>query len=263
MKFGVSNLMFSFLSAGAREAVLRCSDICDFAPTALYGPWSQVPIALPAHPYGAGGPMVCALQSLFFGVPNISLVQEEGRFLDLVAHFKIITALAERSSINTLVMGSPGTRSRRSPIISDDQLHERVRVLADLSEAKGLKLCFEVVSPRLGCEFLTRNDDLLCVLRELSHPGLGLHLDVGQMTDEGLNPPRYINDIDIAISHIHLSSPDLTCSTESMPLYRDVIESVRSRNKEAHIILEVQAMGGGNETALVEMCENLSKAVSK
>lgn len=257
MRFGISNLILPALSRPARDAALAASRICDFAPTVHYGTWEHVPAEMPERPYGAQGPRVSALQSLFFGVPGASLVGDQEAFSTLERHFVRLTGWAARAGIPFLVFGSPATRRG----FAEDgrvEVRRRIASLADIARAARVKLCFEVNSTSFGCEFLTHNAELRGLLADLAHPGLGLHLDTGQMLEEGVDVVSYVARSAPELVHLHLSAPDFTCRPELLGMYRQVLSELGRRNPEVDVVLEVQKLGGAVESEFLGLCSALS-----
>lgn len=258
IRFGISNLIFGSVSQACRDALLDASDICDFAPTVHYGSWDEVPEVIPFKPYEGRETQICALQSLFYGLPDVSLLKDGDSFNALVAHCERLAAWAARSNIPNLIYGSPGTRSGRVAHLSDTAMRLRVEKLAHIVGEHGVRLCFEVNSPKFGCEFLASNAELMGLLAQIDHPGLGLHLDVGQMFEEGLPLLSYIEEHALILSHLHLSAPDFTCDPSMLPLYTQIIHRLKSANVEVDVVLEVQQLGRASELQLVAMCEQLA-----
>lgn len=259
MRFGISNLIWPHLSATTRRRLQTLCTICDFAPTVHFGGWSAVPPSLPKRPYGDGAMEVGALQSLFFGVAEASLVKGDQEFAVLRAHFQRLVRWASLSDVPYLIYGSPGTRSGSLVDLDGPVLEQRVQQLADDAKAGGVRLCFEVNSLKFGCEFLSSNEGLFSLLDRMQHPGLGLHLDVGQMVEEGLEPIAVVQQHAAALLHLHLSAPDFSCRPEMLPLYRDVVRAVKRCAEDADVVLEVQKLGQATETDLLLLCEALAR----
>lgn len=256
MRFGISNLVFGRISQATQDAVLEVSEICDFAPTVHYGSWKDTPTCLPQIPYVGKHTQICALQSLYFGVQGASLVKDSSSFEKLLDHHAQLLTLAESARIPYLIFGSPGSRSGRLASTSDLEIHSRIVRLADMAAAKNIKICFEVNSPKFGCEFLSNNEALFELLDDLNHPGLGLHLDVGQIQEEGLDAVYLVNKHKSKLNHLHLSAPDFTCKPEMTPLYIQVIKTLADKNVD--IVLEVQTLGESSEIDFIDMCRNLA-----
>ncbi|MDB4309108.1 sugar phosphate isomerase/epimerase [Porticoccaceae bacterium] len=209
MRFGISNLIFNAVSNDGIDAILRNCAICDFAPTVHFGTWEDMPERLLKYPFKGHRTRISALQSLFYEVSNVSLVRDDASFERLSSHFCKVLNLASSNFTPSVIFGSPGVRSQIDRKFSHERILERVRLLADFSLSRNVKLCFEVNSPKFGCDFLTTNESLFDLYRDLDHPGLGLHLDVGQMIEEGLDPLEMVEIHKGKITHLHLSSPDL------------------------------------------------------
>jgi sugar phosphate isomerase/epimerase len=256
MRFGISNLFFGQLAETTRDAILGDSVICDFAPTVHYGSWENMPDRLPPHPYPNHATRISALQSLFFGVQDASLLKDEDSFLKLVRHFSRLVDLASNSEIRFLIYGSPSTRVGRISSLSDGVIHARIAQLGNIAASKGVQLCFEVNSPKFGCEYLTTNSALLELLDALAHPGLGLHLDVGQMLEEGIEIVPFVKSNLNSLVHLHLSASNFTCDLKHIPLYTEVLTLLRETNVD--VVLEIQKLGAVSEAQLIEMFQQLA-----
>ena len=258
MRFGISNLVFGQLAEATLDSILGVSSICDFAPTIHYGSWENTPKILPAHPYPAHATKISALQSLLFGVQGASLLKDDYSFAKLVRHFKRLVDLAASAEVPFLIYGSPGSRAGRIEGLTEFGIHSRIVHLADIAAAKGVKLCFEVNSPKFGCQYLTTNADLFGLLDTLAHPGLGLHLDVGQMLEEGIDVIPCVKANLKALVHLHLSSSDFTCEPERIPLYSEVLTVLRETDVD--VVLEIQKLGDVSEAQLINVFRELATA---
>lgn len=256
MRFGISNLIFEQISESSRDAVLSVSEVCDFAPTIHYGAWKNVPNILPSLPYPPYTTKISALQSLFFGIQGASLLKDDDSFAILVCHFERLVKMAVSADIRFLIYGSPGTRSGRFNDLAEKIIHSRISQLADIALSKGLKLCFEVNSPKFGCEYLTTNASLHELLVMLAHPGLGLHLDVGQMLEEGVDVVSFVKMNQNTLAHLHLSTSNFSCEPEKIALYTEVLTVLRELDVD--IVLEIQKLGKASELQLIDMCNQLS-----
>jgi sugar phosphate isomerase/epimerase len=258
MRLGISNLFFGQLAETTRDAILANSAICDFAPTVHYGSWEKTPDLLSANPYPNHATKISALQSLFFGVQGASLLKDDDSFAKLLRHHERLVDLASNSEIRFLIYGSPGTRAGRNASLSEEDIHARISQLANIAAFKGVKLCFEVNSPKFGCEYLTTNAELLELLDVLSHSGLGLHLDVGQMLEEGIDVVPFVKANLKALVHLHLSASDFTCRPEHIPLYTEVLTLLRRTTVD--VVLEIQKLGEVSEAQLIDMFRQLAAA---
>lgn len=256
MQFGISNLIFDHISSNAVDDILEHCNICDFSPTIHYGSWANTPKHLPKNPFKGHRTKISALQSLFYQVSDVSLVRDHESFECLRKHFQSVIDMASSNKTPFVIFGSPGVRSKRNYNLSYKALLERIKILAEYAFSKNVKLCFEVNSPKFGCEFLTTNQSLFDLHSDLDHPGLGLHLDVGQMIEEGLEPKNIVSQCKDKISHLHLSSPDFSFQPSMYGVYKDLMVELVGENID--IILEVQSLGNKDESSLVDFCQRLS-----
>lgn len=260
LRYGVSNLVFDKVKKDVRNRLIESSQICDFAPTALYGSWDAMPDRLPSCPYEGFDMKICSLQSLFFQLQGASLLQDEAGFQIIERQIKRLVRAASQSGAKSLIFGSPGTRKHMTPPIALSELHSRIFRLADVCANADMLLCFEVNSSKFGTEFLVSNSELLDLLATMEHTGLGLHLDLGQMSEAGDDIPTLLKHTSGQLSHLHLSAPSFDLSPERMPLYVDVIAELKILGQPVDVILEVQSLAQGEESALLSMTEDLAQA---
>lgn len=260
LRYGISNLVFDKVTKDVRNRLIQSSQICDFAPTALYGSWDAMPDRLLSCPYHGFNMEICSLQSLFFQLQGASLLQDEAGYRIIEGQIQRLARAAHQSGARSLIFGSPGTRKHAIPQITLPKLHARIAKLADICASVDVLLCFEVNSPKFGTEFLVSNAELLELLATLKHKGLGLHLDLGQMSEAGEDIPSLLKNTSGQLSHLHLSAPDFDLSPQRMPLYLDVIAELKFLGHPVDVVLEVQNLDQGEQSVLLSMSEDLAQA---
>jgi len=260
LRYGVSNLVFDQVNSDIRSKLITSAQVCDFAPTALYGNWDSMPDMLSSRPYYGASMEVCALQSLFFQMQGASLIQDPQGYEIIEYQVIKLARAAQQSGAKCLIFGAPGTRKHATPRLEMSEIHSRIKSLADICFSAGVLLCFEVNSPKFGCEFLVSNAELFELLSRLNHPGLGLHLDLGQMSEAGDDLTGLLSCTNFQLNHLHLSGPDFTLSPERMPHYLDVIAELKRLGKPVDVILEVQHLSESEGALLISMSEELAKA---
>ena len=258
-RFGISNLIFGKLSDNAINELLSLVEICDFAPTVFYSNWKNLPSKIPTYPYANHKVKISGMQSLFYGINNASLVNSSDEFASLLIHYNNIVLTASRSEIPYLVYGSPGTRKFGQSRASEVEIAERVHKLGDIALENDVILCFEANSKRFGCDFLSSTHDLVSVLQNIDSTGLGLHLDVGQMLDEGLDVIKCLEENLERIIHLHLSTPEFVCDPKMQSFYKDIINVLVKKTSIVDVVLEVQDLGSASEFDLIKLCENLAE----
>lgn len=260
LRFGISNLVFDKVTKDVRNRLIESSQVCDFAPTALYGSWEAMPDSLPSCPYHDFDMEICALQSLFYQLPRASLLQDQAGYDIIECQIKRLACAAHQAGARSLIFGSPGTRRHATPPIALTDLHARIIRLADICASADVLLCFEVNSPKFGTEFLISNSELFDLLGTLKHEGLGLHLDLGQMSEAGEDIAKLLKVSSGQLTHLHLSAPDFNLSPDRMPLYVDVIAELKILGQPVDVVLEVQSLDQGEESTLLSMSEALAQA---
>ena len=262
VRYGISNLIFDKLNKDNLNNLVKTAQICDFAPTAHYGSWDAMPETLPSCPY-SGSPMeISALQSLFFQMKGASLLQDQYGYEIIERQLFKLAYAANAAGAKYLIFGSPATRKYSSPKLHIYELHDRIMRLADICRSANVLLCFEVNSPKFGGDFLVSNVELFELIETLNHPGLGLHLDLGQMSEAGDDVSAILSKTAGQLNHLHLSAPNFDLSPERMSLYCDVIAELKVLQQPVDVVLEVQHLLDAECNSLVNMSEELALACS-
>jgi D-psicose/D-tagatose/L-ribulose 3-epimerase len=154
---------------------------------------------------------IVAFQALLYGHPDLQLfdgVSERERTLD---HLSRISALAGRLGVPVLVFGSPKNRkvgdmeSRRA----FETAVEFFAAAAIVAESEGTVLAIEPNPPAYECDFVRTAAEGLELVKAVSHPGFGLHLDAAAMTLVGDDPLSTFEAARDWQAHFHVSEPYL------------------------------------------------------
>ena len=98
------------------------------------------------------------------------------------------------------------------------------------------------------------------MLTILNHKGLGLHLDLGQMTEAEEDITALFEKTNGQLCHLHLSAPNFDLSPERMPIYLDVIAELKRLDQVVDVVLEVQSLNENDASVLLSMSEELAQA---
>ena len=184
MKIGYSTLLDARISVAEQSSLLSVSECIDWAPTVTNPKWDlldergQATLAI-SKP-------ISALQSLFFGVEDATFLGDDKQFNIMLHHFEKLILIAKAYNVKYVLWGSPGTRTFTKDL-PESAIEQRFKMILSLFEGTEIKLMVEAVSNRFGCEFISTTAQLLTFNKRMAHENLGLHLDTGQMLDEGLD----------------------------------------------------------------------------
>jgi sugar phosphate isomerase/epimerase len=195
---------------------------------------------------------ISCIQSIFFGVRDASLVRDEAGFNVLSTHLDTVCRWANALAAEGLVFGAPAMRSGCTEAIQT--IERRLLTLHEQVESHGQRLLLEAASPRFGTDFGASTTALLDLMTRF--PQLHLHLDVGQMMEEGLNLEAVISAWLPRVAHIHLSAPDLAMPIpETIAVWKDVIMMMEV--SQAAAVVEIQHIDLEESLALVDLMTEL------
>ncbi|CAH0121695.1 hypothetical protein PAE9249_04228 [Paenibacillus sp. CECT 9249] len=224
MKISISNIAWDFNEELDVIGILHEYNIkgVEIAPTKIW----EKPLDCPQQDivnyrefWSRHGIQVVAMQSLLFGRNDLQLFEDEKKREEMKFFLSKMIMLAGRLGIKVLVFGSPKNRS-----IGSLKLNEALNIaipffrhLGEVAWQNGVYFCIEPNPPQYGCDFIMNADEGIALIREVNHPGFGLHLDAAQMT---LSEENYFAIIEKSfpyIKHFHISEPylDLIGSTET------------------------------------------------
>ncbi|PMH10118.1 sugar phosphate isomerase/epimerase family protein [Vibrio splendidus] len=251
MKIGYSTLVDSKLSIAEQGSLLSVSDCIDWAPTVTNPKWDllddrgQATLAI-SKP-------ISALQSLFFGVEDVAFLGSEQQFNNMLCHFERLIVIAKVYNVKYILWGSPGTRIFVESL-TESTVDDRFRKILALFENTNIKLMVEAVSSRFGCEFINTTAQLLKFNKRMAHDNLGLHLDTGQMLDEGLDVIEVLSQCKEELEHLHLSTPDFSYQKGYLDFFSNVVNELE-RDSKVDIVFEVQKI---DECDIFKLVEDIS-----
>lgn len=209
MKIGVSNLawdpitetqaLFSLTASGASGV--------EVAPTRI-APWGELATArLTAFRdiCSAAGLTIPSLQAIFFGRPDVQLLQDTKSFAAMCEHLHRVGAIAEALGAGIVVFGAPDNRHR-----GDADPIDRLRRLGDVARDHGIVVGIEPVPAIYGNDFAARASELIPLLRAVGHPNVRFHMDCACVQLSGDDPVTAILDAADLLVHYHAAEPNLS-----------------------------------------------------
>lgn len=155
---------------------------------------------------------VSSYQSLYFGRPDLQLLGDTDSYDALVEHTIRVASLAEAmSGGGPGVFGAPRNRLRGKldEKSAFDLGADRLCKLANAVAPMGFVLVLEPAPPQYGGDFLMTEAACAEMVRQVNHPSLRLHVDIGCIALAGEVRDEIVeNHIDI-IEHVHISKPQL------------------------------------------------------
>jgi sugar phosphate isomerase/epimerase len=158
------------------------------------------------------GLRIVAMQALLFGRAELALFADEPAREALCAWLLHVIDLGAALGAGALVFGSPRNRRR------GDTPPGRVAAIArevfgrlgERAAARGTCLCIEPNPPAYGADWITTVAEAVALVRDVSSPGFGLHLDAGAIALNGEPVEETIAVAAPIARHFHASEPNLT-----------------------------------------------------
>lgn len=154
---------------------------------------------------------VVAFQSMLFARPDLKLFESDENRKRTADYMSKFLELAGTMGAKRLVFGSPKNRQKselstdQANIIATDFFIE----LGSIAAKNGVILCLEPNAPQYNCDFVTNAQDGDQLVRAVSSPGFGLHLDTACMSLAGDSMSDSIYHSADIMKHFHVSSPML------------------------------------------------------
>ncbi|HEY1936282.1 MAG TPA: sugar phosphate isomerase/epimerase family protein [Acetobacteraceae bacterium] len=216
MRLSLSNLAWPETLDGDALAAARNlgAEGVEVAPTRL-GSWDELSTAT-IRRYGAtlesAGLCVSSLQAIFFGRPELQLLQSEpAGFSQMAAHMERVGEIAQILEAHVAVFGAPRNRLRGDlpPEIAQERACERLRTLGDIAGKYNMIIGVEPVPAAYGGDFLTLPDEVLELVKQIDHPFVRVHLDTGCALLGGARIADAIGSAAPLLTHFHISEPQL------------------------------------------------------
>lgn len=254
MRLGFSNLIANSIDELQLNELYSLSDCIDWAPTITAPKWNLLTkdgtaaFQLPTK--------VSAIQSLFFGIPNVHFMQEREGFIALKTHLQYLIKVSRAYNIKYILWGSPGTRQNALASFDDEVMLSRLSELLSLFKNENVEFMVEAVSPKFGCEFVNNSVELISLYKRMNSSKFSLHLDTGQMIDEGLDVLSVIENNLEHLKHLHLSEPDFGYSGSYTSLFNEIVSMLKTKNVD--VVYEIQTLKADMYDKFINEFSNIS-----
>ena len=214
-RIGISNLAWPPDQAAQALVLLQSLGVAgvEVAPTRI-ADWGDLKDPI-LHAYRrsieSAGLVICSLQAILFGRPELQLLSDDFSFSPMVEHLRRVGHIAQALGAGVAVFGAPHNRLRGSlpPREAEDLAAERLRVLGEVAMAAGLTLGIEPIPAQYGADFLLRAEDVRRVVAMVSHDGVGVHLDSACVGLGGDDLAAEIATTGGGLKHYHVAEPNL------------------------------------------------------
>lgn len=186
------------------------------------------------------GIVICALQGILFGLPQLQLFGTPEQRSALERHLVSTMRLAGALGAKVVVLGAPKNRLRGA-LSEEDAVAEAaplLRRVAAVAVDYDAALCIEPNPPRYGGDFVRTSGEAMALVAAVDHPGFGLHLDAGALAIADEADDQIVRAARVA-RHFHVSEVDL------VPIGDGTVDHAR--------IAAVVQRGGYNGWCSIEM----------
>jgi len=189
------------------------------------------------------GLAVSSYQAIYFGRPELQLLQEERSFQDLLKHTVMVAEIAAMMSDGGIgVFGAPRNRIKGSLSVEDATKLGAERLLMIAEAIHGLRfiLALESAPAHYGGDFLMTAQECADMVFRIAHPAIRLHLDTGCLLlageDAGLLPTKFKS----ILVHAHASEPDLVTFDAPMASHTEFAGSLRRSEYSRWLAIEMR-----------------------
>lgn len=252
MPLSVSNIAWSPAEDAAAFSLLRESGIghLEAAPGRI---WPDAGDTLPEHTASplaalrAEGLTISGFQAILFGKPDLRLFDESSRDA-LLAYLKRLAALCAAAGGTYLVFGAPKNRWLPDEVDRESAWKTAVtflRELGNFAASKNVVFGIEANPAAYGCNFCTQVADVAALVREVASPGIGWHLDTGELAMNSETLPDVVTENAGLISSAHVSEPGLGDFSTPWPGHTAVAHALRSAGYSGFVSLEMKRPENG------------------
>ena len=216
MKLSVSNIAWNIEEEQEIFDILLSNGVTgiEVAPTKIWPEWKgadRKQALITKQNYQNQGFVIPALQAILFAKPEMKVFGESHSQIELLAHLERVASLASVLGAEIMVFGSPKNRdsgdlSLEQAFVSGADFFQRAGAVCAKSN---VKLCLEPNPSVYSCNFMTRWYEVFEMVKEVSHPGISLHLDTACIHLEGDDVVDAIYSCADHIKHFHITEPNL------------------------------------------------------
>ncbi len=156
---------------------------------------------------------LAGMQSLLYELKGVNIFNSRNQRLIILAYLESTIKLAESLKVKNLVFGSAQNRNIQVKITEREKEEialEFFLKLASIAESHNVNICLEAQPKIYNSNYLNTINEVMELIKKISHPSIKLQLDIGSMILNKEEPAKYIPNISTAVAHIHLSEPHLS-----------------------------------------------------
>lgn len=256
MNIGISNFIKPFLAIKDYEYLLDSVDSIDVAPGIELNNCYELKADLVGKKIKKiyQGKRIQSLQGIFFGLNNVSLVQEHDKFKPIKNRLNFIIEMADIVEASYVIFGAPSLRANRT--ICLNEVYDRVNDLASLFRNSNSKLIMEPASTKLGSEFIENPKQLHEMLNRLNNPNIASILDLGNVIQEFGSLENFSEKYNY--DHIHICADDYSLDRLCNLNIDTILNLISDIDPEVILNIEVQPNSFFSDKDLKKLFEFIS-----
>jgi D-psicose/D-tagatose/L-ribulose 3-epimerase len=188
------------------------------------------------------GLRISSFQAIVYGMKELSVfgnAEIRDRFLE---HIRFVADLAQTMGAKQLVFGAPRSRQigsmkpKEARAIAVDFFHGA----AAICWARDTVFCIEPNPTTYDCDFINTAREGASLVREVNHPGFGLHLDSAGMHLSRETIPISISESADVLAHFHMSEPFLSTFDDCEVPHDDAGKALREIGYHQCVAIEMR-----------------------
>lgn len=189
------------------------------------------------------GIKIVAFQSMLFSRPDLKIFESESNRKETLAYLSKYIELAGTMGVSRMVFGSPKNRQIGKLGVAEANLiaKEFFSQLGKVAKENGVVFCIEPNAPQYNCDFVVNAKDGLALVRNVSEPGFGLHLDTACMFLAGDTLGESIKESADVLEHFHVSAPMLGAVEPNGEIsHTEASEALKKINYKGFVSIEMR-----------------------
>lgn len=200
---------------------------------------------------------IVAYQSLLFGRSDLDIFSSEAKRLETLDYLKKIIVLGSKLGGKAFVFGSPKNRlvGETNPTKAIGIATEFFYQLGETANEHSVVFCVEPNPKEYGCDFITNTTEAIQLVKEVNHPGFGLHLDAGGMVINNEPIEEVVEKAAPFIQHFHISEPNLNMVKGNEVVHKQFARALHSIGYDKYVSIEMKP--GLNDSNLISVKDSL------
>jgi D-psicose/D-tagatose/L-ribulose 3-epimerase len=262
MKLAISNLTWEYQEDEAVKEILLDKSVTavEIAPTKIW----QNPLEAEAESvqryrgyWNTNGVNIVALQSLLFGRGDLQIFSDVQLRKQAIEYLGKIIEIGAGLGAKAFVFGSPKNR-----LVGDMNYKKALEIAIEFFHQLGEKahqyssvFCIEPNPKDYGCNFINTTEEGIQLVKEVGHPGFGLHLDAGGMSLAHENIAKSIDQAAPYLAHFHISEPNLNMVQQGSVQHELFAQALNGIKYDKYISIEMKP--GLNDSNLTTVRNSL------